>query len=287
MIEYYFYQSANLNMVQHASDINFLYHINLFVWPIEHGHKDYWEFTIVTNGTINNCCNGKVKRYGTNSIFVATTQDVHRLLAFGSDPVRYINIMVKETFLQNTINRFSPKMLEYLRSEDFSLTLPGNKVSEIEQILLQVNYSNPQQFRENDKLTCSAFLLLISHILLNYANDSLTVAPYLIFLNQLAQSGELLTCNVNDLCVKLGYSRVQLNLVFKKHFGISPHEYLVEYKFNHAKKLLVNTNMTVSEIAYCIGYSNPMQFYATFKKLFGVTPNQYRKIKHTSPRLLI
>ena len=280
MIEYYFYQSAALNMVQYAAEIDFLYHINLFDWPIEHGHKDYWEFTIMTNGQIDNCSNGKVRTYGANSVFIATTGDVHRLLASGVEPVRYINIMVKESFLQNTVERLSPGLLDYLRSDDFSLTLSGNKISEIEQILLQVNYTNPEQYKENDKFICSAFLLLVSAILFSRATTSLNISPYLVLLNQFAQNNELLTCNVNDLCKKLGYSRGQLNNLFKKHFGITPHEYLIEYKFNHARRLLVNTNMTISEIAFAIGYANPMQFYTTFKKLFGVTPNRYRSNGH-------
>ena len=267
-------------MVQYAAEIDFLYHINLFDWPIEHGHKDYWEFTIMTNGQIDNCSNGKVRTYGANSVFIATTGDVHRLLASGVEPVRYINIMVKESFLQNTVERLSPGLLDYLRSDDFSLTLSGNKISEIEQILLQVNYTNPEQYQENDKFICSAFLLLVSAILFSRATTSLNISPYLVLLNQFAQNNELLTCNVNDLCKKLGYSRGQLNNLFKKHFGITPHEYLIEYKFNHARRLLVNTNMTISEIAFAIGYANPMQFYTTFKKLFGVTPNRYRSNGH-------
>lgn len=98
-MDYLFSQSSNLNTVRHSEEINFLYHINLFDWPMEHGHKDYWEFTIVTNGAINNCINGKNKTYTENSVFIATTENTHSLRAVDSNPVRYINIMVKENFI--------------------------------------------------------------------------------------------------------------------------------------------------------------------------------------------
>ena len=280
MVGYYFYQSAALSMLPHVENMNFLYHINLFDWPIEHGHNDYWEFTIVTTGTIDNCCNGTVRTYGTNSVFVATTKDVHHLLASGSEPVRYINIMVREQYLENVLRSIAPTLLERLRTERTVLTLSGSRVSEIEQILLQVNYSNPDQYRENDDLICSAFLLLLSAILQQITSAPLKVPPALELLNRLVQSNELLTCNVNDLCRRLGYSRVQLNTMFKRHFGTTPHKYLTDYKFNYAGKLLLNTNKTVTEISYAIGYSNPMQFYATFKKLYNVTPDKYRKLGH-------
>lgn len=278
MISYFFHQSAALNMRAYADKMNFLYHINLFDWPIEHGHSDYWEFTIVTNGAIDNCCNGKVRTYGIDSVFLATTQDVHRLLAAGAEPVRYINIMVREPYLKTLLEAAAPGLYDRLLTDAPALTLPANRVSEIEQILLQVNYSNPDQYRENDALICSAFLLLLSSLLLQTTAAPFRVPPALEHLNRLVQSNELLACNVNDLCRMLGYSRVQLNTLFKRHFGTTPHKYLIDYKFSYAGKLLLNTNKTVTEIAYTIGYSNPMQFYSTFKKLFGTTPDKYRKL---------
>ncbi len=277
-MDYLFSQNANLNTVRHSDEINFLYHINLFDWPIQHGHKDYWEFTIVTNGTIHNCINGKNKAYTENQVFIATTENIHSLLAADSQPVRYINIMVKEKFLLSIINAVSPALLGYLQSDKFSLTLSSQKISEIEKILLRINYTDPNRHLDNDHLVCSAFMLLLAEIILSQIPPSSSSPPYLDSLNLLVQNNELLTYNVNDLSSALGYSRIQLNALFKKHFGISPHRYLINYKLNYAQKLLMNTTLSISEIAYEIGYSTPMQFYETFKKAFGVTPNQFRKL---------
>ncbi len=282
MIDYLFSNNANLTTVQHSEEINFLYHINLVDWPTEHRHKDYWEFTIITNGTINNRINGKHRIYNENSVFVATTENTHSLFAADSNPIRYINIMVKEKFLLSLINSLCPELLNYLISDKFSLTLSNQKISEIEKILLRINYTDPNRYRDNDNLACSAFLLLVTEIILKQIPPSSAAPPYLASLNLLAQNNELLTYNVNDLSSALGYSRIQLNALFKKHFGISPHKYLINYKLNYAQKLLLNTTLTVSEIAYEIGYSTPMQFYETFKKTFGVTPNQFRKSR-TNP----
>ncbi len=277
MVEYFFSQNAHLNSREHIDEMDFLYHINLFDWPVEHGHKDYWEFTIVTNGAINNYSNGNTKTYTANSLFVVTPKDVHQVLASGVKSIRYINIMVKESYLQQVERGIMPHLLDHLASENFTLTLSSEKISEIEQILLQVNYSSAEQYEENNKLVCSAFLLILSSILFDHAASSVNAPPYLITLNQLAQNNELLKYNVNDLCRKLGYSRVQLNAAFKRYYGITPHEYLVDYKFNYARQLLMNTTMTISEIADAIGYSTPMQFYTIFKRLYEITPAQYRK----------
>ncbi len=285
MIDYFFSQNANLNIVQHAEEINFLYHINLFDWPMEHSHKDYWEFTIVTNGAINNYNNRKSKTYTANSVFIATTEHVHSLFAADRNPLRYINIMVKEKFLISFCNAISPDLLNYLKSDKFSLSLSSQKISEIENILSRINYTAPGRYRDNDNLACSAFMLLMAEIILTKIPPSSVAPPYLASLNLLEQNNELLTYNVNDLSSALGYSRIQLNALFKKNFGISPHKYLINYKLNHAQKLLLNTTLTISEISYEIGYSTPMQFYETFKKTFGVTPNQFRKSAGVIPLL--
>ncbi len=277
MIEYLFSENTYFNTAKLSEEINFAYHINRFDWPMEHGHKDYWEFTIVTNGSINNCINGKNKTYSENSVFIATPENSHSLLAIDHNPIRYINIMVKEKYLTPTINALCPGLLDYLKSDQFSLTLSRQKISEIEKILLQINYADATRSRDNDNLACSALLLLVSEIMLNRATPSSVAPQYLVTLNLLAQNNELLTFNVNDLSSALGYSRIQLNVLFKKNFGITPHKYLTNYKLNYAQKLLLNTTLSISEIAYEIGYSTPMQFYTTFKKAFGVTPSQFRK----------
>lgn len=278
MLEYNFYANANPSMMEHVSEIDFLYHINTCDWPITHGHKDYWEFTIVTKGSMRNRCNSKETIHGANSMFVSTTHDVHRLLAVNNKPLRYINIMVKEEYLLRMLSTISPTFIQHLSSKEFSLTLPDNTINEIEQILLRVNYYNAEQdYKENNELLCSAFLLIVSAILLDYATDSLQVPTHFITLNQLAQSNDLLICNVNDLCRKMNLSRIQLNHLFKRCYGVTPHDYLIKYKFIHACKLLANTNMTVVAISDAIGYSNTTQFHTTFKKLFGMTPAQYRK----------
>ena len=43
-----------------------------------------------------------------------------------------------------------------------------------------------------------------------------------------------------------------------------------------AKDMLVGTDKTVSEIAYCLGYQYPQYLSRAFKKLVGCTPNEYR-----------
>ena len=62
---------------------------------------------------------------------------------------------------------------------------------------------------------------------------------------------------------------------FKNIYGSTMHNYLADYKLNHALKLMVTDNYKVQEAAAEIGYSNPSHFITAFKKKFGVTPKKY------------
>ena len=59
----------------------------------------------------------------------------------------------------------------------------------------------------------------------------------------------------------------------KKHFV----EYLNEIRIANACKFLIETDMTISEIAYESGYKTPSNFNKFFKKLTGTTPKEYKK----------
>ena len=95
------------------------------------------------------------------------------------------------------------------------------------------------------------------------------------------QSKDFLFYKVPDLCQKLGYSKTHLNRLFQKRFGISPHEYLINYKFRYAQNLLSHSKMKIIDIATQVGYKNLSQFNVIFKRKFNVTPGEYRKKNKT------
>ena len=59
--------------------------------------------------------------------------------------------------------------------------------------------------------------------------------------------------------------------------GVTPYEYLTEYRINMAKIPLRTTYKSVFEIAFDVGYNSKSNFIAKFHSMTGVTPSQYRK----------
>ena len=68
-----------------------------------------------------------------------------------------------------------------------------------------------------------------------------------------------------------------LSRLFKKEKGISLSDYVIQEKLKIASSLLKGTNLSISIIASNIGYTNFSYFTQVFKKVYGVSPSEYRQ----------
>lgn len=64
---------------------------------------------------------------------------------------------------------------------------------------------------------------------------------------------------------------------FKSALGCSPIQYLIRRRIGEAQSLLINTDLSVTDIATLVGYDNSNYFNTVFKKIVGITPVSYRK----------
>jgi AraC-like DNA-binding protein len=72
----------------------------------------------------------------------------------------------------------------------------------------------------------------------------------------------------------------KLKNLFEKNYGQSLSAYFKVAKLKKAKGLIENSDKNIAEIAYEFGYANPSNFSTSFKKLFGIGPNEYREQKN-------
>lgn len=73
----------------------------------------------------------------------------------------------------------------------------------------------------------------------------------------------------------LGVSRVHLHRKIKEISGLSPIDFLRNFRLSKAVELLKTSNHSISEIAYSIGFSSPTYFSKCFKDMFNMTPSEY------------
>lgn len=83
--------------------------------------------------------------------------------------------------------------------------------------------------------------------------------------------------NVSHLCNTLNISRTQLHQKLKATVDKSASHFMNEIRLREGRKLLLNSTLNISEIAYSVGFKDPSYFSACFKDLYGKTPSEFRK----------
>lgn len=82
--------------------------------------------------------------------------------------------------------------------------------------------------------------------------------------------------SVAELARMVGLSEYHFIRVFRQVMGVTPRQYIIISRMNHARYLLKNTALPVGEIAGMAGYASESMFTAAFRRTQGVTPTRYR-----------
>ncbi|QAA34443.1 response regulator [Clostridium manihotivorum] len=81
---------------------------------------------------------------------------------------------------------------------------------------------------------------------------------------------------LKDVADEVFLSQNYFSELFKRETGEGFYDFLSNYRIKKAKELLITTNLKIYEIAQLVGYNDSITFGRAFKKLTGVTPNNYR-----------
>jgi AraC family transcriptional regulator len=74
------------------------------------------------------------------------------------------------------------------------------------------------------------------------------------------------------------FSRFYFVRIFRAATGVSPGRFLAAVRIHHAKRLLLNTSMTIAEVAFAVGYNSPGSFANHFTESVGTSPNRFRQL---------
>lgn len=137
----------------------------------------------------------------------------------------------------------------------------------------------------HNELKRQAALLQILAALMEFHYDALSDNeqndyPYRVYLQQaIDYMNKHLreSIKISEIAAYIGIDRSYLSNIFKSTLEISPQEYLVTLRMNHAADLLKTTNEKISAIAADVGYSDPLTFTKMFKRYKGMSPSEWRR----------
>lgn len=82
---------------------------------------------------------------------------------------------------------------------------------------------------------------------------------------------------LEDIAASANIGKRECLRCFRRTVGVAPIQCLMKYRIRQATRMLVDTDLSVTEIGLRCGFENPSYFAQTFRRLTGLTPREYRK----------
>ena len=93
-------------------------------------------------------------------------------------------------------------------------------------------------------------------------------------------SDETIKVNFSDyLSEKLNYDYTYLANIFSEELGFSIEHFIISHKVERIKELIIDDELNISQIAYKMNYSSVAHLSMQFKKIAGMTPTSFKKLK--------
>jgi len=258
-----------------------------------HRHH-YFELIYVLNGSGIHQINANNYHYEKGNLFLLTPEDIHTFQPLAATAFFIIDF-TKNFFLQrsNKEHRVTPtsdlfEKLEYIFHNQERLkgdVITGEKDKEFAGILIERLIDEKQHpSKEPDNLVKNIVFLLLDLIArsirqqivypLKRARTQQMIHEIINYLQQNIYYNDLI--KVDQIAAHFHKTKDYISLYFKKQTGINLKDFIINYKLELVKTRLLYSDLTISEIASELGFTDESHLNKTFKKKFGQTANHYR-----------
>lgn len=247
---------------------------------IPEAHYEY-EIILVTEGNAEIIINGHSQSVSSHSLIVINRLEQH-YFKMESGYKRYV-LSISKDFLLSNLNDMKLYAIFMQRSAKFNhvMPLPADLYSDIlysfQKITSECVCQDSFYITKCSSIIIGFLVSLYRYFPESFSTESITPLSHIIFKIQayiFEHYSEHIT--LTELAEKYYLSRHTLSIGFQKYVGISFKEYLISFRINEAKKLLISSDLSVEQIAENVGYLNINNFIKIFKKNESLTPLQYR-----------
>jgi len=243
----------------------------------QHMHKDFYEFTFVTNGSFLN-----LNQYGemickTNLLLFFQPGESHSLKVHDPNGAHY-SFIIKKDFFEDYFKDYCSKHGIVQQLSDiptfFTKKLPGFQMTYLSHIANTIAYvTTSDLFSVTTHFLDTLLFVLLSDV---HSGEILGTQSYAVDLRNRFDNYNSLDLDLPELYSSYPISSYTISNYFKKLTGHSVVEYRNIKRMEYAAHLLTNENLPVSAIANLMNISNLSYFAKQFKKQFGITPKQYQ-----------
>lgn len=252
-----------------------------FVMPTHHYHP-YFELYYVNKGSCRFFISNEFHDLMEGDVMLIPLQELHYTRYQYGTCTRTAIYYRKEDLLPNGMDQLTD--FDTLSQSFHILHVPENRQAEIEGILRHMLLDE----RAGDRTTKPALQIHLQELflmLLRHAQET-THSPAVIHTGdaQILKAAQYISQHYAepltsaDIARETGFSTNYFSSRFKEMTGIGVHEYLVFTRLRHAARLLSTTDRQIGEIALACGFESGNYFKDAFRKMYGMTPREYRAI---------
>ncbi len=242
-----------------------------------HGHN-FYEFMICVKGKCNNGYNGEKEFKGEKGmLFFSRPGEIHSIEAETPDFAHDDDYVSKEK-MQTICNAFSNNLFDKL------VDIKGPIVCMIDYDRLKGICNTIQRLsnvtdRNGDTESEHSFLVmqLLSYVYDKYIAEKAPALPkWLEEIREKISKPENFIIPLGDLLEDSFYSRAYISVAFRKHMGETVVEYRNRIRVKYSVSMLAENDFSINKIAGLLGWDNPNNYIIAFKKVYGITPLQYK-----------
>ena len=261
-------------------------HFHLFgtEYPKMHSH-DYWEFFLITSGSIVHRQPGYDEVVGVGDLFLIRPFDRHCFVRPMEQGYQQLNVMVTDRVFRILCEAISPDLYDAVAEGEkpVKIFLGDDERKQLIDSVHLVQTLSEDDYANFQALIRIMYLQTLKHVYYSLLHVNNSYPAWLNrFLAQIKKPENILL-PVNELCSLTNFSHSHLARLFKTYTGKTLVNFLMELKLSYAAKLLQTTDLIVLDISSKVGYSSLSHFNRVFKATYHLTPSEYRnKSKHSS-----
>lgn len=236
-----------------------------------HNH-DFYEFFVIISGEFEELCNGKKVVLTQKHTHVLMPNDTHQLTAIGKSKKNVLrNIAIRKTYFENVINKVGLKNTEMV-FDYFVLDEP---------VYVQFLSKTNSLFRHIGNLPVREFVLssILNDIVvfgLLQRDCTQSTPAWLVSAYNDIKSDRNYIYGIEKFFEFTGRTQEHVTRAFKKHYGITPTEYINSLRLIDAANQLISSDSPIIQIALDCGFNNLSHFNRLFKNYFHLSPKDFR-----------
>ena len=253
-----------------------------------HSHAAY-EFHFITEGSGLLYADDMQYEVAANNYYLIRSGVYHLHKVSSSNPIHRYSFKFEFDICSNNFNSYSEEEIKnfvYILSN--TRFFYSQNFDSLKQIILEIQSELKQKaigyYTKVQHLFSLLFISILREIGLESRHEINKRVPEKYQENRLNVIENFFDLNYyykatsKDLCGLLHLSSSQLNRILKEKYNMTFKQKHMETQIEHAKDMLINTNLPIKAVAEKTGYTTEGNFTAFFKHMLGICPKEYRKL---------